>query len=485
MEEKTKINYTSEQTELTSRSQSEEQNTINASLSSNDSTIKATVIDNPIKTERNDHQLSNRNLLTKLFSTLKTLKSRFISTYSKRHPIVNALLSLFLGVTIIVSVMIAITSVNAMFSEYIGKDVWSIGLCGIFYPLFCCYFVCRFVIGNHKNAILPTFMGSTLVWYVILFFIVMVTTPNSEFIDEDGNEDYSSTYFIGYILPFILSLILNVLSFGIVYLIMKIKKYGATAWTLLDINRGRRPLFERICLILFFIFWLIPVGVAAYDEYRLKNPDEEFPTHSTAKVGDYYYDDGTISSEYLPDKKAIGVVFSLETSDTDKSMGYKHGQIVALDDAVSYKTPWDKGEPMDYPRYPNYTWDNRLDALKDIDGRDYKKCDNTYCLDINLRCDDYLNGSVQGISDWYLPTAGQWTKIIENLGNTKVDRMLKFDSAMASQNLEKININPQRWYWTITEFDAENAWSIRLANGEFGSRSNKQNGAYVRPVASF
>lgn len=485
MEEKTKINNTSEQNELTSKSQSEEQNTINASLISNDSTVNAKVVNNPIKTERSDRQLYNRNLVTTLTLGIKALKNRFISTYSKRHPIVNALLSLFLGVTIIASVMIVITSVNAMFSEYIGKDVWSISLCGIFYPLFCCYFICRFVIGNRKNAILPTFMGSIIVWYVILFFIVMVTTPNSEFLDEDGNEDYSSTYFIGYILPFILSVLLNVLSFGVVYLIMKIKKYGATAWTLLDINRGKMPLFERMCLILFFIFWLIPVGVAAYDDYRLKNPTEEFPTHSTAKVGDYYYDDGTISSEYLPDKTVIGVVFSLETSDTDKSMGYTHGQIVALEDAVSYKVSWDEGESMDYSRYPNYTWDNRLQALKDIDGRGYKKCDNTYCLDINLICDDYLHSSSQGISDWYLPTAGQWALILENLGETKVDRMLKFDSSTASQNLEKININPQRWYWTITEFDAENAWSIRLANGEFGSRSNKQNGAYVRPVASF
>ena len=59
------------------------------------------------------------------------------------------------------------------------------------------------------------------------------------------------------------------------------------------------------------------------------------------------------------------------------------------------------------------------------------------------------------------------------------------DSERLLGRLAKAGINPSRWYWTITEFDAENAWSIRLANGEFGTRSNKQNGAYVRPVASF
>ena len=63
--------------------------------------------------------------------------------------------------------------------------------------------------------------------------------------------------------------------------------------------------------------------------------------------------------------------------------------------------------------------------------------------------------------------------------------MLKFDADLAANNLDWIHIDPQRWYWTITEFDADNAWSIRIKNGEFGSRSDKENGAYVRPVASF
>ena len=85
----------------------------------------------------------------------------------------------------------------------------------------------------------------------------------------------------------------------------------------------------------------------------------------------------------------------------------------------------------------------------------------------------------------YVPTAGQWTNILENLGKVKVDRMLKFDTDTASKNLKKVDINPQMWYWTITEFDAENAWSIRVASGEFDSRTNKQSKASVRPVASF
>ena len=189
-------------------------------------------------------------------------------------------------------------------------------------------------------------------------------------------------------------------------------------------------------------------------------------------------------TELLSDKKPVGIVFSLETSKRDQIMGYTHGQIVSLTDISSIKMEWDNDE-KDYDKYPNYVWKNRMDALKDIDGLGYLNCEETIQLTINSNSQNYMEDEIKGTSGWYVPTAGQWAKILTNIGKVKVDGLLKFDADTASKNLKKININPQRWYWTITEFDAEYAWSIRLANGEFGSRSNKQSKAYVRPVASF
>lgn len=119
------------------------------------------------------------------------------------------------------------------------------------------------------------------------------------------------------------------------------------------------------------------------------------------------------------------------------------------------------------------------------DGIEYTNCEEFSTLQINWDSMKYMEDEVKGASEWYVPTAGQWTKILENLGKVKVDRMLKFDTETASKNLKKVEINPQMWYWTITEFDAENAWSIRVASGEFDSRTNKQSKASVRPVASF
>lgn len=455
-----------------------------------DSTVNASVYEDSMDAKRiSDKQKEKLSRWKKIKRWINKSKNIFLSTYSKRNPIVNALLSLFLAMTIIVSLIDISVAIKMIFRdtiEMIFEETIMFGCIGmvlLFYSLFCIFHVWKFVIENQKNAVLPSLMGSTIIWYVILYFYVLVSTPNSVFLDEDGKESSSSVYIL-FVFPLILSLLLNIVLFGIVRLIMKIRKYGASAWTLLDIRRGERPKCEKISMIVFCLIWLLPVGVTAYYDFKMSHPTDKYPTHSTAKIGDYYYQDGTVSTELLPDKNAVGVVFSLETTEIEKQMGYTHGQIVCLSDISPNKMQWDT-ETKDYENYPNYTWENRLKALEDINGYNYDQCEGYTCLTINWDSMKYMEDKIEGLSRWYVPTAGQWAKIIENIGNVKVDRMLRFDSKIVSTNLRKIGINPQRWYWTITEFDTEYAWSIRIANGEFGSRTYKQNEAYVRPVASF
>ncbi len=488
MEEKTKINGSQEPESMVSGETNTEEQSV--------SVVSVDYKDVKIHTPSNAD--SDENLISSQFETasktekarfsfnvktwLKNLRTKFSSTYTKRNSIVNAVLSLFWIATIVVSLMVLVMSLTVLVRDF--KDGWSFATCGVFYPLFCIYYMCRFVIANKKNSIFPAFMGSTLVWYVILIFYVLVTTPNSAFLDNEGNESPDS-WIISFVLPFILSVIINAFLFWFVYLIMKIRKYGASAWTLLDVSRAKRSKFEKISIIIFSLIWLLPVGAFAYYDYVAKHPVDKYPSHNNAKIGDYYYSDGTVSSEVLPDKKAVGIVFSLEVSEKDRIMGYNHGQIVSLSDISPNKMQWDSYNLKDYEKYPNYNWTNRMDALNDIDGLMYTNCEDFTCLQINWDSMKFMEDEIEGASDWYVPTAGQWAKILENIGGVKVDGMLRFNPDTASRNLEKININPEHWYWTITEFDAENAWSIRIKNGEFGSRSNKQNGAYVRPVASF
>ena len=65
---------------------------------------------------------------------------------------------------------------------------------------------------------------------------------------------------------------------------------------------------------------------------------------------------------------------------------------------------WDQ-EPKDYKLYPNYVWENRMEALKDIDGLEYTNCEGFSTLHINWESMKYMEDEVKGASEWYVPTA--------------------------------------------------------------------------------
>lgn len=424
---------------------------------------------------------SSTNKIKAIWNKIKLgirVKHEASTTYTKRNPIVNALLTIYVCIIACISLSVLNLAVVMLFAGF-NDGFFILGIAYGYYSLFCAYYTYKFIIGNRKDAIFPAFIGSTFVFMAFISIFLMVFLPDCRDAEEYRNGDLDI-----FTISLIISIISSAITFFVIYLIMKIKKYGATAWTLLERPRGKKSQFDKICIAISLIIWILPVGEIAYSDYKSKHPEDKYPSHSTAKIGDYYYADGTVSSELLPDKKPIGIVFSRECSERDRTMGCNHGQIVSLTDISSSKMQWDQ-EPKDYKLYPNYVWENRMEALKDIDGLEYTNCEGFSTLHINWESMKYMEDEVKGASEWYVPTAGQWTKILENLGKVKVDRMLKFDAETASKNLKKVGINPQVWYWTITEFDTENAWSIRVASGEFGSRTNKQSKAYVRPVASF
>lgn len=424
---------------------------------------------------------SSTNKIKAIWNKIKLgirVKYEASTTYTKRNPIVNALLTIYVCIIACISLSVLNLAVVMLFAGF-NDGFFILGIAYGYYSLFCAYYTYKFIIGNRKDAIFPAFIGSTFVFMAFISIFLMMFLPDCRDAEEYRNGDLDI-----FTISLIISIISSAITFFVIYLIMKIKKYGATAWTLLERPRGKKSQFDKICIAISLIIWILPVGEIAYSDYKSKHPEDKYPSHSTAKIGDYYYADGTVSSELLPDKKPIGIVFSREYSEKDRTMGCNHGQIVSLTDISSSKMQWDQ-EPKDYKLYPNYVWENRMEALKDIDGLEYTNCEGFSTLQINWESMKYMEDEVKGASEWYVPTAGQWTKILENLGKVKVDRMLKFDAETASKNLKKVGINPQVWYWTITEFDTENAWSIRVASGEFGSRTNKQSKAYVRPVASF
>jgi len=76
-------------------------------------------------------------------------------------------------------------------------------------------------------------------------------------------------------------------------------------------------------------------------------------TTPTAKVGDYFYSNGTWSSVYDNTKTLVGLVFSTNVSATDIAAGYTHGYVMALTDA-GYD--WNGGTPTKVKyKYRDYT----------------------------------------------------------------------------------------------------------------------------------
>jgi hypothetical protein len=153
-------------------------------------------------------------------------------------------------------------------------------------------------------------MGNAVVCLIEILLLSYANT--SELSDDEECNFLLNLIFLLVIAVFLLALLFAI-SFSFIYLIMKIKKYGASAWELLEVSRGRRTVFEKISIVIFSVIWLLPIFASAYDDYKGKHPTDKYPSHKSAQIGDYY-SDGTISSNLLTNKCAVGVVFSMETS---------------------------------------------------------------------------------------------------------------------------------------------------------------------------
>lgn len=405
---------------------------------------------------------AKKTLKQKIADFLTTATRKFRSSYAKRSVITNIVLSLYLLLALLLFALLMLVAVISMGNNKFEYFAFFILIASSGTPLFLIH-VYQFVVMNRKEYVKKSFASLFLAMIPWVFWYVVL--------DSDA-----SFAFIVLAAAFV-----TVVISAVVYMSLRFKKYGASAWTLLDVPRTREK--ETINpQNLFYTFGVIGVLISisyilGFISSLYAKATEKYRPAEKAEIGDYYYNDGTVSSELLTDKTCIGIVFSLETTENEKKVGYSNGHIVDLEDKE--KVLWNySGRDVD--EYPNYTWENRHEALKDREGL-------AYMQEYNIFADNNSGSMNYGAhaSDWYLPTAGDWKDILENIGGVEVNSMLQFDATVANEGLSKLNLNPKRWYWTATEQDEDHAWSIRIANGEFGSRTPKDNPAYVRYVAAF
>ena len=235
-----------------------------------------------------------------------------------------------------------------------------------------------------------------------------------------------------------------------------------------------------------------------------------------ARIGDYYYSDGTWSAQLDDGRECIGIVFALDDSDgnLDRNLGESaHGRVVALQDSdtelawcvtdfdvegIDNQTvlqdtmyvgslPYFDGtangffsdvatELLDKVRIneaggqiSNWYPDG---ALSDFDGQAH----TAYILGISgtfnavWSCRDYS----EGMYGWYLPSEGELA-LLWALHRTGV---------ICHDTHDVFTDFAQFGYWTSTEYDDYSAWYINFYSGM--TTKNSKNSMYnIRPVIRF
>ena len=230
-----------------------------------------------------------------------------------------------------------------------------------------------------------------------------------------------------------------------------------------------------------------PITINISDE-----KSEENTSSTLAKVGDYYYSDGTWSSEYDDSKTCIGIVFALskeQDGDIDVSLEESmHGRIVALQD-LDKKYAWanEEGdvEGLSFYSYPAGTNNRVVLTWLPIDGKSTYAPGATYTIPYNyntwptekskdfalteysgknntLYINDFefpagnacYNKTMGEISNgfWYLPSCGEMGRLAMAWAIGKVQK--------SKQTIftDLINIEGES-YWTSTERSKSIAFS--------------------------
>lgn len=164
------------------------------------------------------------------------------------------------------------------------------------------------------------------------------------------------------------------------------------------------------------------------------------------QIGCYFYSDGTFSEKYSEKKNAVGIVFSLETTEEQKKQGWTHGQIFSLGNCASGA---------------NVAWNNAKKYAPEYKFKSTK------------------------ISDWELPSIQQWQMALKNLVGINKDQFLTSNDSMKLKIKLNITIDGSPTFWAgpdpgILMFSA---LKNRIEVFPFVSRYDVS--AKVRAVAAF
>lgn len=245
------------------------------------------------------------------------------------------------------------------------------------------------------------------------------------------------------------------------------------------------------------------------------------------EVGDYYYADGSIWPGNLGNVPAgcIGIIFSTETSDTDKNThSWKNGYVIALKNTSgTLGTDYSQWASSSDVTLSGNTLASAGD-LTDMDGYTASYSEALSEIIAVAEAKAYSVALPENTSGWYLPSAAQLATVLNNLYTNdgwsfnevnaySTAEEYKLDKIEALKAIQKkfedvggyllnaqesefgTNVSPaktDRW-WSTTEVDGQltKAWALELkSNGQVSlivrdKNSSSGGQASVRPVFAF
>lgn len=233
---------------------------------------------------------------------------------------------------------------------------------------------------------------------------------------------------------------------------------------------------------------------------------------SAVKIGDYFYSDGTFSTDLDPDKTVIGIVFQTNPRRigqaerdalTAKGVTEPHGLVMSIKNAAT-QAAWGN-----YGNTALGECETVADCYKDISG-----LKNTTTLGArddlpafkaiaNFNTDNPVPSNA---TQWFLPSAGQLWDLIEIFGKVTALAAQRTNSGNKWSGTDSGNnscYNLDSWLvgvenaeqfgweyfslWSSTEYAANQAWSwtVRSSGTVFFGANNKPNKFNVRPILAF
>lgn len=264
------------------------------------------------------------------------------------------------------------------------------------------------------------------------------------------------------------------------------------------------------------------IAVLAYDKYDIASnitaiavttaPVEQ---QAAPKIGDILYSDGTWSSQLNKKKTAVAIIFNIGTSEADSTNGWKNGYAMALKNSGERKA-WATVEGnLQSGRQDYVSSDTSLTHpgyMADLDGYTETRAllaNTSTTFPAAESATSYPVVAPEKSSGWYLPSVGQWIKILINLGGlSATPHRYSSSNAFWDYNartfVSTINSKLRNasedadvfesddiYYWTSTEYGSATAYEMRVNYEEDGIDVDPWMKVYgfsscrIRPVIAF